>query len=1032
MPGSATPETACGRRTRAAVVAIVLGAACVSTLALYVGDARASRTPVPITALAARSGEVRLYEAEMGHLGGTAARVVPVRGPESQTEARKISLWNAAADDEVHVRRNGRLSSGVLFPAARRGVDEKTADMGDTMSPKIDSLVAQAGSESGALEKAIEQDERLRKELAAQKRAAAAAVKQNPRSQQLLAAAAGGPAPAFESTMPALKTVGVQEDPQEMADCLQEMKDIGMKEAEAVAKCIKSVQKDDNTITTVDEDAVKPATNGGVSGGRGQEDQAKAAHLGVRRINRKQALLTRSDVPMSQWDNVTEWGPDVQWVDQARAEVQAPPQPDGLGEVPESLQPLVDEVHTLQNEGDTVEISIKDEPPSDVAAWQAFADKVKDGTTTGDAYMAHIKAGGSADDMAAPKAQAQAQVQAQVVAGAATAAPASSPLQDRGEGDLFWDIVKGRVDMTPPPIGELGGKEGQAAAVQPEAAADVAASRDAAVPELLLSPQEMQELQGVQLAAQFPPQCPVQFVGKSQQQCVGSGEDCALCLDGNGFCKPTGSSLGLSRVDGVGGLADYYYLNVLGDVGHPLRVILRATDGYHKSWDQFGQLWTDRIHRPGRQGRAPDAVDHVQVQDLTTGAVAFFQFPCKNATESVPAVGAPAVLQAAGPGAGGEEQPKQVNINIFLGKGADGAPAAAADRADQSAWLSTVTNKEKRAESLPAPTAAVRSKAVAGGPAAVVEAAEKAVSKSVARKIRVERENRALRTTVASLEDRLRAAETKAHQSAGVETGADESTRTARHDATERVLAKAAEAMRGSGEDEEVARLQREGEDLAAQARRELEQTRVTGRHAVELPTKESPKIIARVPEEEKLKRRVQRQEETDVVKEQVRAEVKRQIREEEERRLDRVEGLGKSERSMRREAFSTETGRDAIGGGWEDEGQDEELGDGGGNVGVAEAWERSQLEREVDRRDSIPLQVFVCTSSRGGFSWLVHTHTHYMRSCTVYTTQIHADVAMGRGRMCFRARSGGCGVARSRVLHAATMTCWTTSAASR
>ena len=221
-------------------------------------------------------------------------------------------------------------------------------------------------------------------------------------------------------------------------------------------------------------------------------------------------------------------------------------------------------------------------------------------------------------------------------------------------------------------------------------------------------------------------------------------------------------------------------------------------------------------------------------------------------------------MAAAGPGAGGEEQPKLVNINIFLGKGADGAPAAAADRADQSAWLSTVTNKEKRAESLPAPTAAVRSKAV-------VEAAEKAVSKSVARKIRVERENRALRTTVASLEDRLRAAETKAHQSAGVETGAHDSTRAARHDATERVLAKAAAAMRGSGEDEEVARLQREGEDLAAQARRELGQTRVTGRHAVELPTKESPKVIARVPEEEKLKRRVQRQEEKDVVKEQVR-----------------------------------------------------------------------------------------------------------------------------------------------------------------
>ena len=47
-----------------------------------------------------------------------------------------------------------------------------------------------------------------------------------------------------------------------------------------------------------------------------------------------------------------------------------------------------------------------------------------------------------------------------------------------------------------------------------------------------------------------------------------------------------------------------------------------------RSWTSYSQLWTDKIHHPGRQGRSPGAVDHLQVQDLTTGEVAFFQFPC--------------------------------------------------------------------------------------------------------------------------------------------------------------------------------------------------------------------------------------------------------------------------------------------------------------------------------------------------------------------------------------------------------------------
>ena len=84
--------------------------------------------------------------------------------------------------------------------------------------------------------------------------------------------------------------------------------------------------------------------------------------------------------------------------------------------------------------------------------------------------------------------------------------------------------------------------------------------------------------------SQFPPQCSGQsFVGVgSGKQCVGSGVSCALCLTGNGQCKATMSSIEVNKIDGVGGLKDYYYISVMGAVGHKLNIVLRATDGYHK------------------------------------------------------------------------------------------------------------------------------------------------------------------------------------------------------------------------------------------------------------------------------------------------------------------------------------------------------------------------------------------------------------------------------------------------------------------
>ena len=47
----------------------------------------------------------------------------------------------------------------------------------------------------------------------------------------------------------------------------------------------------------------------------------------------------------------------------------------------------------------------------------------------------------------------------------------------------------------------------------------------------------------------------------------------------------------------------------------------------------------------GGGGRAADAVDHLQVQDLTTGDIAFFKFPCE--AESAQAAGEVAALASA-------------------------------------------------------------------------------------------------------------------------------------------------------------------------------------------------------------------------------------------------------------------------------------------------------------------------------------------------------------------------------------------------
>ena len=71
---------------------------------------------------------------------------------------------------------------------------------------------------------------------------------------------------------------------------------------------------------------------------------------------------------MSQWDNVTEWGPDVKYVEQARAETQHMPEPEAVGTMPDGLQKFVAETNGLRDHDTAPLLDVKDEPPAEVKA----------------------------------------------------------------------------------------------------------------------------------------------------------------------------------------------------------------------------------------------------------------------------------------------------------------------------------------------------------------------------------------------------------------------------------------------------------------------------------------------------------------------------------------------------------------------------------------------------------------------------------------------------------------------------------------
>ena len=76
-------------------------------------------------------------------------------------------------------------------------------------------------------------------------------------------------------------------------------------------------------------------------------------------------------------------------------------------------------------------------------------------------------------------------------------------------------------------------------------------------------------------------------------------------------------SLAVSKIDAAG----FYYLNIEGEPGHALKCILQGSDGYHRHWKGYGQIYTGPIHEGKYGGK-----DYLQIQDLVTGEVEYFRF----------------------------------------------------------------------------------------------------------------------------------------------------------------------------------------------------------------------------------------------------------------------------------------------------------------------------------------------------------------------------------------------------------------------
>ncbi len=368
-----------GRWSRRAVVVVLLSAACLSTLALWVKDDPHSRRLLQLNSsekeLKLANDEIRGYDSQL-RIG---------RAPvDLHSVARQTELWNAAANDEVHLV-NGRLTQAVAFPEKIHAVDENPDDekSEEADASKMRDIVAAAGSTTKALATALKEEEHLKAKLRLEKELAKEGQVQRldlkPKSSTGADAKALKNQAAVES--PAEQIVEeIAEDPAKLVKCLNWLQEQGATQAEALSKCIATLKKEKDTEVTTYTKVVETDSPGEVNA------------AGTKQI-KQQALVTRSDVPRSQWDNISEWGPAVVFVEQARAETQNMPAAPGLGKVPESLQKFVAESNALQTHDDAPLLDYSDTPAAEVQAWQNFAAHLQG--ASGEAYMAHLEKRGT-------------------------------------------------------------------------------------------------------------------------------------------------------------------------------------------------------------------------------------------------------------------------------------------------------------------------------------------------------------------------------------------------------------------------------------------------------------------------------------------------------------------------------------------------------------------------------------------------------------------------------------------------------------
>ena len=152
----------------------------------------------------------------------------------ASSAARKTQLWNAAANDEVHLTQDGQLTQAMPFPVKMHQIDENPADDDVAVTTHVRKMVEKAGSEAQALANAAKEEERLKAELGEKKMAETLyqlqqqVAQQRQQHQQLLKEIQEEEQKKRKKG-DKLTQVEIAEDPAKLLDCLERLqKDDGM------------------------------------------------------------------------------------------------------------------------------------------------------------------------------------------------------------------------------------------------------------------------------------------------------------------------------------------------------------------------------------------------------------------------------------------------------------------------------------------------------------------------------------------------------------------------------------------------------------------------------------------------------------------------------------------------------------------------------------------------------------------------------------------------------------------------------------